>query len=384
MRLMGLNPGVIAVAAFCVTSPAYATDIATGPNPNADGYLRIGADEYGSWTSVFFGGTGDTYNPLGAMFGPDEATFTNGFMIFIGGGKELLSDTPDWQGVNCAGGLIGDNTSLTRAVTGANMALDTTGDGVNDTLTSSFEVLRVPVIDLQVGLEQKVESVPGNSIALMTQHYTFENLGANPVSFNLVRLGDFDLIYIGAFDDDSVGTDRAVTNNAVYQQEDSTPATRITMVSVSATDYTGGINLIVPSGGPPAYGFGTDCQTWDNPGLPATWADEIAAVGNKTNGESGAMPADCVDLGGPCDAHIELNIPVVALAPADSITITIRQLYGGTCQWDCEPLPDGVVGITDFLKLLADWGGASACDFDGGGVDVVDFLKLLANWGACM
>jgi glucose/arabinose dehydrogenase len=48
---------------------------------------------------------------------------------------------------------------------------------------------------------------------------------------------------------------------------------------------------------------------------------------------------------------------------------------------------DGMVGITDFLILLAEWGPCdvpSACpaDLDGDGdVGVTDFLILLANWG---
>jgi hypothetical protein len=54
------------------------------------------------------------------------------------------------------------------------------------------------------------------------------------------------------------------------------------------------------------------------------------------------------------------------------------------CPWDCEDEPDGQVGITDFLAMLAQWGqkGAS-CDFDRGGVSVTDFLELLANFGPC-
>ena len=53
------------------------------------------------------------------------------------------------------------------------------------------------------------------------------------------------------------------------------------------------------------------------------------------------------------------------------------------CPWDCEPAPDGTVGIVDFLTLLSQWGGPGSCDFDGLGVGIVDFLKLLANWGPC-
>jgi hypothetical protein len=53
------------------------------------------------------------------------------------------------------------------------------------------------------------------------------------------------------------------------------------------------------------------------------------------------------------------------------------------CPWDCDPPGDGAVGITDFLQMLAEWGGPGNCDFDGGGVGVTDFLELLAAWGPC-
>ncbi|MHC4426982.1 MAG: hypothetical protein ACYS0D_00060 [Planctomycetota bacterium] len=52
------------------------------------------------------------------------------------------------------------------------------------------------------------------------------------------------------------------------------------------------------------------------------------------------------------------------------------------CPWDCGDL-NGEVGINDFLMMLADWGTAGPCDFDGGGVGITDFLALLANWGDC-
>ena len=51
--------------------------------------------------------------------------------------------------------------------------------------------------------------------------------------------------------------------------------------------------------------------------------------------------------------------------------------------WDCGD-GDGIVGIQDFLALLAQWGTAGPCDFDGDGdVGIDNFLYLLANWGAC-
>ena len=61
------------------------------------------------------------------------------------------------------------------------------------------------------------------------------------------------------------------------------------------------------------------------------------------------------------------------------------EFQGTSCPWDCDggESTDGTVGITDFLLLLAQWGGPGSCDFDGGGVGITDFLLLLANWGPC-
>jgi hypothetical protein len=57
------------------------------------------------------------------------------------------------------------------------------------------------------------------------------------------------------------------------------------------------------------------------------------------------------------------------------------------CPWDCEMAAgytDGVVGITDFLALLAQWGATGTmCDVDGGGVGITDFLQMLGAWGPC-
>ncbi|MHC4080106.1 MAG: hypothetical protein ACYTGM_11185 [Planctomycetota bacterium] len=67
---------------------------------------------------------------------------------------------------------------------------------------------------------------------------------------------------------------------------------------------------------------------------------------------------------------------------------TVVQLVGvaidGPCVGDLDC--DGVVGIADFLLLLAAWGTnpGGPPDFDGDGdVGVNDFLELLAHWGPC-
>ncbi len=56
------------------------------------------------------------------------------------------------------------------------------------------------------------------------------------------------------------------------------------------------------------------------------------------------------------------------------------------CTPECDLDGDGIVGIVDFLALLANWGPADMClpadlDFDGE-VGITDFLILLGNWTA--
>jgi len=65
----------------------------------------------------------------------------------------------------------------------------------------------------------------------------------------------------------------------------------------------------------------------------------------------------------------------------------------GAYEYQGDPFPvqlgdingDGIVGIVDFLDLLADWGSCietcclSDLDLDGD-VGIADFLTLLANW----
>ncbi len=60
---------------------------------------------------------------------------------------------------------------------------------------------------------------------------------------------------------------------------------------------------------------------------------------------------------------------------------------GIPCPWDLDG--SGVVGVSDFLDLLGNWGpcppkGDCPADFDSSGdVSVSDFLELLGNWGPC-
>jgi len=57
------------------------------------------------------------------------------------------------------------------------------------------------------------------------------------------------------------------------------------------------------------------------------------------------------------------------------------------CPWDCQPQPDGFIGINDFLELLAQWSNpeGGSCDYDyDGEIGIDDFLDLLSRkWGPC-
>ena len=87
--------------------------------------------------------------------------------------------------------------------------------------------------------------------------------------------------------------------------------------------------------------------------------------------------ADLDGTGGP-------DLAVANSVPGDVSVLLNRTCAGTSCPWDLGG--DGVVGINDFLELLAQWGAnpGGPPDFNGDGVvGIGDFLELLANWGPC-
>ena len=106
----------------------------------------------------------------------------------------------------------------------------------------------------------------------------------------------------------------------------------------------------------------------------------------------GPLPSDGVQalqFQGPFSAVSTNNAADYALTAGPAKWINnANQLFSlpepPPCPWDCQPTPDGNVGINDFLELLGQWGQVgSSCDFSGGGVGINAFLELLANWGLC-
>lgn len=301
--------------------------IATGSNPNMDGFLNIAPDDFGSWASTTFGGLGDLFNPAGPL-GTLESTFTSGLFLFgtgqAFGQRELLSDNGNWQDTV---GLVpfSSDGSLNRTVVSPLSASDSSGNGVLDTLTSTFNVFGGST-NLDFNLTQHIATA-GEGVAFLQQDYVITNNGSG-ITFDLVRAVDADLVWSGDFADDEVGTgfNGSGLDTYVFQQEVGNSNTAVTLSSPQAQAYYGGKNGITPPSPPggPAYGYGTDTQVWDAFGTPANWINHVAGVGYDTNGTSGAFPPGSVAT---ADGFIGLSIPV-DLAPGQSTSVTLFYTYG--------------------------------------------------------
>ncbi|MHC5007689.1 MAG: hypothetical protein ACYTGF_10070 [Planctomycetota bacterium] len=69
---------------------------------------------------------------------------------------------------------------------------------------------------------------------------------------------------------------------------------------------------------------------------------------------------------------------------ASALFLLAGSSYAAPCP--CDINNDGIVGINDFLLVLADWGAgpSSKCDVNHDQVvNILDVLELLANWGPC-
>jgi len=321
MRSRLLHAGLAAVLLAATTGSALA-QLATGPSAAADGYLRIGADAYGSWADTTFGGAGDLFNPAGAYSG-QPVTFSSGMMLFVNGAERVvLTESANFQGSVAPG-------NLTPSITGPLTLSDTNGDAVNDTGVSAFSVTGAAGTSLGFSLHQHVQTATAGVSAFMTQTYVVTNNGAAPVNMQMVATSDNDMVWSGGFTNDEVGTSMwgAGLGTYVFQQEASDPGiTAKTISSVLASAYYGGKNTVVPSGGAPAFGFGTDVQVYDNFGVPGTWANEIANAGNGINGVSGTLPDNAGTGAG--DGFEGLQFLLADLLPGESRTLRLLHTYG--------------------------------------------------------
>jgi uncharacterized protein (TIGR03382 family) len=248
-----------------------------------------------------------------------EAAFTSGFFIFTPDGRDLLTDNASWRGV-----IGGGDGSLNRTITAGNLYSDTTGNGVNDTATSAFDVTGAGV-NLSFGLKQHVNTA-GGAVSFLKQDYSITNNGPEPIAFSLVRSFDGDLLWSGDFADDEVGTgaNGGGVGPYVFEEEAGDGSTAVTLSSLSGMDYYGGKHGIDPGGAGLPFDFGTDTEVWDNLGVPGNWRNFIAGVGYNTDGVSGAFPPGSTS---PEDGFIGMDF-AFELAEGQSVDFTVWHTYG--------------------------------------------------------
>jgi hypothetical protein len=100
-------------------------------------------------------------------------------------------------------------------------------------------------------------------------------------------------------------------------------------------------------------------------------------------GENAVVPTGIVtDLAGRPRFVDDPETPDSGSGQPPVVDMGAYEFQVATCPADLDG--DGVVGVQDFLALLANWGGSGEGDIDGNGtVGVQDFLLLLAAWGPC-
>ncbi len=101
-------------------------------------------------------------------------------------------------------------------------------------------------------------------------------------------------------------------------------------------------------------------------------------------GSNAALPNDMADLDG--DLSVTEPTPLDLDLHTRVVNETVDAGAYEACLFSHDLDDDGIVGIGDFLALLAVWGTnpGGPPDFDGDGtVGISDMLELLSNWGPC-
>ena len=296
----------------------------------------------GMWRAIIGSLAADTVGQIRDFFTPDQPATDNVFETLL---YEASTDS---------GGLsrrVEDNYVLTEAVvdmdgTHSLARLETVGGSIAITLENFM------IDGADGGVQVKV---------------TCENVSAAPTDCKIFYYCDYDIS--GDFGDDEASLIPGPGPSGVH--------------AVEQIDNMGDGPKPLWFGGCPSY-TGWEINTWSD--LRADLDGGIAALANV----DGTAP-------GNDDHTAALSSALVTLQPGETVTISYgigavgftslpdcEPPEGEPCPWDCQEIPDGDVGINDFLGLLAQWGLVdTSCDFDGGGVGINDFLKLLAQWGAC-
>jgi len=156
--------------------------------------------------------------------------------------------------------------------------------------------------------------------------------------------------------------------------ETASDAVELTITGVNITEQPTGGTVCV--GGPAAFAVAATGQPplsyqWRHNGsiLPDA-TGQVYSIASATLGDAGTYDVVVSDICGPVDSS--------------AAELIVDDCAPPSCLWDCQPAPDGIVNIPDFLAILAQWGQVGTrCDFDGGGVGITDFLDFLAFFGPC-
>lgn len=315
---------ILSVAIAAILGPV----VGLGQTVNIDngvggvGHLDVNIDAYGAygnWNAAYT----DNFEP--AVGGSGQPTFSAGFRLFSGNDRVLLTDMPQWTGT-LSGGTWARN--ITTPVFNVNAF----------TASSSFELLAGRTAVLEFDVRQVVTSVSAG-VALLEQFYTITNVSGGQLDFAMNRVLDADLIWGTSFLDDHVATPNGLEWVIMHNPNSTVQAMAMRAGPGDPNSfYWGGKQSHQPTGGPPAFGFGSDVVVWNNFGLPTTWENYIAYVGYNTVGDSGTVNQD---------AHVGLDWRL-SLADNATTTLSVETVYGNAAV----PEPATMLALGAGLALL--------------------------------
>ena len=329
---MGLLGAVIragcAVAFVNVATVAHAgvVTIESGTS-GTDGYTQVEPDDFGCYGRLISQSNDDDFDAPGMTqdFGP---TYLTGVMLFVttpGDVKSsvLLAGTKFWhdfvEGPPQPDGIAGMHTMLTRTVITPIALMSAT------VATSAFRIADPPSgLRLDFALTQRLTPDTTNITSTFDQVYAITNNGTVAVDIVFHVAWDPDLYWLnGEWVDDVVGTGAGLCG--VWAHDPGQPTWSVAlgngnMSTVPLANYYGGKNLLMPTGGPPAFEplRGQLQPLWNNRGMPTTWRNYVVGAGYNAAGDSGTVSEDVV-------MGTEYRF---SIAPNSSETIHVRRYYG--------------------------------------------------------
>lgn len=329
------------------------------------GHLDVNVDAFGSYGN-FNPAYVDSFQPPGSA--ANSPSFTAGFSVFIGADKALLTSMPEWIAV-----LPPGSETLTKVVTSPVMNVNAS------TAMSSFNVNTAggaPLLSVNV---LNNANNPAAGIGVLDQVYMVTNASGGPLAFSLNRALDADLVWDADFLSDHVAVDSTLRFVAQHEPGSSTQAMALAAGSVGVPNsfYWGAKNTHLPTGGPPAMGFGTDIILWNNGGLPVSWQNYAAFVGYNMPGDSGLNSND---------AHVGIDWSL-NLAAGASVAVHVKTVYGA--QWFCllgDVNLDRMISLLDvspFVNFLTSGLYRCEADINRDGMitllDVAGFVNILSG-----